>query len=405
MIKNKLLNTRGRVYLMRIISLILVILLISPLTGCWNAREINELGFVLSVALDKTDDGFKVTAQIAKPESYSKTPTGGSEKEKPFWIVSNTGKTIYEAVRNMASIAPRRIFWSQIKIILIGEELARSDIREIFDFFSRNPELRFRTWVAVSPGEAGELLKVVPIMEKDPSQNIEKLIEKTNLTGKASSIMLKDFLENYMNPYLNPVASRIILSEQDSKPVVKLEGACAFGDDKMVGWLDENETRGFLWIDNKIDGSIRVVNCPYDNLPVTFEIKKGKIKIKSDIVDGVPHYTIKVQASTKITEKACTTDFTFPDKIDRLEDALQSAIKDDIQSAVNAAFKLDTDILDFSGVLHRQHKNEWDKLSSNWPERFEKSKVEIVVKVKIPEVSLLAKSLVPIKKTPAGSFH
>lgn len=383
---------------MRIISLILVFLLAFPLTGCWNAREINELAFVMSIALDKADNGFKITAQIAKPETYSKTPSGsGTEKEKPFWLVSSTGKTIFEAVRNMSSISSRRIFWSHIKVIIIGEELARSDIREIFDFFSRNAELRFRTWIAVTPGEAGKILEAVPIMEKDPSQNIEKIIEKTNLTGKACGIMLKDFLEDYMDPYLNPVASRIILTTQNSKPTVKLEGASAFGDNKMADWLNENETRGFLWIKNEIDGSIRVVNCPYDNLPVTLEIKKGKTNFKSDIVNGIPHFTITAEASAKLTEKACTTEFADLQALHGLEETLASAIGEDIQSIVTASKNLDTDILDFSGILHREHKNEWKKLSPNWSQLFKKAEVKIIVKVKIPEISLLAKSLVPIK--------
>jgi spore germination protein KC len=385
---------------MRVISLILVILLVFSLTGCWNAREINELALVLSVALDKTDDGFKVTAQMAKPETYSKTPSGGgggAEKEKPFWIITGTGKTIFNAVRNMASISSRRIVWSHIKVIIIGEELAKNDIQEIFDFFSRNAELRFRTWIAVTPGEAGKILEIVPIMEKDPSLNIEKITEKTNLIGSACGIMLKDFLEDYMDPYLNPVTSRIVLTEQDSKPTVKLEGGTVFNDNKMVGWLQENETRGFLWIENKIDGSIRAVNCPYDGLLVTLEIKSGKTKFKSEIVKGIPHYTITAKATAKLTEKACLTEFTNPKALHDLEKTLASAIQDDIQSTVDAAQNLNSDFIDFSGILHRQHKKDWNKMSSDWTKLFKKAEVKIQVDVRIPEVSLLAKSLVPIK--------
>lgn len=384
----------------RMLAILIVLVLVLPLTGCWNAREINELAFVLSIGLDKSDDGYKVTAQIAKPETYSKTAMGGTsgtEKEKPFWLVSATGKTIFEAVRNMASVSSRRIFWSHIKVIILGEDLARNNVQEIFDYFSRNPELRFRTWIAVTPGEAGKILEVVPIIEKDPSQNIEKLMEHVNLTGKSSSIMLKDFLEDYLNPYLNPVAARIVLTDLNSKTIVKADGAAAFGDNKLEGWLDEKETRGFLWINNKIDSAIRVINCPYDNIPATLEIKNGKTKITSEIVNGILQFTIKVEASAKLTEKGCITEFTIPENLHGLEIALASAISDDITAIVSKAQSLNTDILDFSGVLHRQHKNEWDKLSKDWDKLFSKAKVKIEVKVKIPEVSLLAKSLVPNK--------
>jgi spore germination protein KC len=365
-------------------------------TGCWNAREINELAFVLSVALDKADNGFQVTAQIAKPELYNKTQSGGSggtEKEKPFWIVSATGKSIFEAIRNMTTISPRRIFWSHIKIIIIGEELARGNVQEIFDFFSRNPELRFRTWIAVTPGEAKKVVEIVPTMEKDPSLNIEKIIEKINLSGKAYSIMLKDFLEDYLETYINPVASRIIIVTEDNKPVIKLEGAAVFKDTQMTGWLNDTETRGLLWLENKISGSVKVVNCPYDGLPVTLEIKSGKANINSSIDRGVPTFTIRATATAKLTEKACSTQYTSPEALNKLEKSLEDSIREDIQAAVSAAQNLGSDIIDFSGALHRQHKEEWQKFTTNWPEIFSKAKVNIQVKANIPEVALLAKSL------------
>lgn len=392
--------TARRKYLVRILSLMMVSFLLFSQTGCWNAREINELAFVLSIALDKADSGFKVTAQVAKPEQYSKTPSGSAsstEKEKPFWIISGTGRTIFEAVRNMASISPRRIFWSHIKIIIIGEELAKSDIREILDFFSRNPELRFRTLVAVAPGKAADILEVVPTMEKDPSFNIEKIIEKVNLTGKGYRVMLKDFLEDYLEPNLNPVASKIILTSEESKSVVKVEGASVFDDTRLVGWLDETETRGLLWIENKISGSVRVVDCPYDGLPVTLEISQGKTKVKSTIDNGTPFFTITANATGKLTEKACTTYFTDPVELHELEKALASSISDDIKATVAAAQRYDSDFLDFSGVLHREHMNEWDKISANWPQIFSKVKYSIQVEVKIPEVSLLAKPVITTK--------
>lgn len=384
------------------VILIMVLFVLLTQTGCWNAREINELAFVLSIALDKADNGFKVTVQMAKPETYSKSTTGGMknvENEKPFWVVTSTGKTIFEAIRNMASVSSRRIFWPHIRIIIISEELARSNLLEIFDFFTRNPELRMRTWVAVTQGEAGKILEIVPMMEKDTSQNIEKIIDKATLTGKAYGIMIKDFLEDYLDPFSDPVASRIITTEIESKQTIKLEGACVFGSNNMLGWLNDSETRGLLWVKNKISGSIKVVNCPHDNLPVTVEIKKGKTNIKSYFSNGIPHFTIIVSAEGKVTEKGCSDDFRSPQSKHDLENVLASAISNDIQQTVNASRKFGSDFISLSRVLQRQHRNEWHKISSNWSEVLKNIQVTIEVKTKIPELSLLVKSLYPQKNS------
>lgn len=383
---------------MRKIAIVLVLIFSFLQTGCWNAREINELAFVLSIGIDKADDGFKITAQIASPETYSKTPSGNvaGEKGKPFWMVSSTGKTIFEAIRNMASISSRRIFWSHIKVIIISENLARSNTLEIFDFFSRNPELRLRTLVAVTPEDTGKLLEVVPTTDKDPAIYLEKIIENRNLTGKSYGIMLKDFLEDYLDPNVGPVTSRIILDKSKLKPDLKTSGAYVFDGDKLIAPLKEDNTRGLLWLRNKMNDSIMVVDCPYDDKPTTLEIKKAKSSLKSSLDNEVPRFTINVNVDAVLTEQSCLTDFNNREKLGELEKALAADIRKDIEATITTAKDLKIDFLGLSRIMHRQHRSEWHKISSKWNTLFRNTEVTIAVKVDINHVSL-AKPLEPIK--------
>ena len=397
MMKNNLINTKER-FQMRKKAVALILIPALLLTGCWDAREINELAFVLSVGLDKTNDGFKVTAQIASPETYSKTPSGtASQATKPFWIVTSNGKTIFEAIRNMASISSRRIFWAHIKVIVISEELAKTNIQEVCDFFTRNPELRLRTLVAVTPGKAGEVVQNVPEMEKDPASYLEKIIENKNLTGKSSSIMLKDFLQDYLNPHVGPVASRIIFDKSGKETVLKTSGAYVFDGNKLAGSLNEEQTRGLLWIKNKMKNSIMVVYCPDDNKPVTMEIKSAKSKMDCYLENKVPCFTIKVDINANITEQACLTDFNEDEKRYKLSKTLETAVRKDIETTIKTAKSMQVDFVDFSGVLHRQHKEEWHDISSDWNNIFPNSEVTIAVNVHINHVSL-AKPLEPMKE-------
>ena len=381
---------------MRKIAALLFLIPSLLLTGCWNAREINELGFVLSIGLDKTEDGFKVTAQMASPETFSKSQSGsGSSEKKPFLIVVSTGKTIFEAIRNMASISSRRIFWAHIKVIIISEELARSNTLEIFDFFSRNPELRLRTLIAVTPGEAGKLIQVEPEMEKDPAIYLEKIIENKSFSGKSYSIMLKDFLEDYLDPNVGPVTSRIILDKSKEKPVLKTNGAYVFDGHKVSASLNEKETRGLLWIKNKMKDSIMVVYCPEDNKPVTLEIKGAKSSCKSSLDNSIPHFIINVKVDASITEQACLTDFNDPQKLNELSKVLETAVYKDIQSTITTAKNLNIDFPGLSRIMHRQHKKEWYQVSSKWKNIFRDTEITINVKANINHVSL-AKPLEPI---------
>lgn len=380
---------------MRKIAFVLVIILSLLQTGCWNAREIDELGFVLSIGLDKSENGFKVTAQMASPQTYSKTSPGLPTKS--FWVVSSTGKTIFEAIRNMASISSRRIFWSHIKVILISEDIVKSNTIEIFDFFIRNPELRLRTLVAVTPGEAGKLLDITPVMEKDPGIYLEKIIQNKNLTGKSYNIMLKDFIQDYLDPNVAPVTSRLIIDKSKQVPVVKTSGAYVFTENNFPVPLSEQNTKGLLWIKKKMDDSIMVVNCPYDDQPTTLEIKKSKISFKSGLENDVPRFTVNVNATAILTEQSCLTDFNDMNKLEDLESSMEDAIRKDIQSTIAVAKDIQTDFLGLSYILHNQHKDEWHQISLKWNEIFKNSDITIVVKVDIPHISL-AKPLEPINK-------
>jgi spore germination protein KC len=371
-------------------------------TGCWNAREIDELAFVMGIALDKTQNNeIKVTVQIAKPDTHSKTPSGGGggpEKERPFWVASSTGKTIFEAIRNMAAFSSRRIFWSHIKVIIIGEELAKSDIIEIFDFFGRNPELRLRTWIAVAPGEAGKLMEVVPVMERDPALALERVIDHRNLTGKAYGIMLKDFLEDYLSPDVYPAASRIVLGESSGMPVLVLKGAAIFAEEKMAGWLDDQETRGLLWLKQRMRSSIMVVNCPFEGLPLSIEITGNKAKYTSQLEEGRVRFDIQVKTSGNLTEKSCLTDYNDPENLKVLETTLAEAVNADIQSTINAAQqRWGIDFLGLGQIAHQQHRKGWPEISGQWTNMFKETEISVLVDAEIPNVALFGRPLQPKK--------
>lgn len=66
---------------MVLLSLFILSLL---LTGCWNARELNELGLTLVVGLDLVDDKVLITAEVVNPtySQQSNTTTGQSSHVK-----------------------------------------------------------------------------------------------------------------------------------------------------------------------------------------------------------------------------------------------------------------------------------------------------------------------------------
>lgn len=162
----------------------------------------------------------------------------------------------------------------------------------------------------------------------------------------------------------------------------------------MAGWLDEKETRGLLWLKNKMHSTIMVIPCPMDNRPLSIEITEGKADYQSRISKQKMQVTVMVNAGGNLSEQACATDFSEPGNLRRLQTALASAINADIQAAVRAAQqKTGLDFLGFNHVFHHQHDKEWEKLADQWRQLFKKIQVSIRIETAVPRESLFAKPL------------
>ena len=125
-----------------------VLLILSVLlTGCWDRRELNELGITLALGIDKVEDEYQVTAQVVVPSEIStKSSTGRS----PVTLFHANGETVYEALRKLTKNSPRKIYPGHLRMLVIGEDLAEEGIGESLEFLSRDWELRSDFYVVIA---------------------------------------------------------------------------------------------------------------------------------------------------------------------------------------------------------------------------------------------------------------
>ena len=78
--------------------IILLIILLPLLTGCYNYRELNDLSIVTAMSIEKNNDLYKVTVQVVNPRK----DTDASKGNQPSFITYNkTSKSIQQALREM----------------------------------------------------------------------------------------------------------------------------------------------------------------------------------------------------------------------------------------------------------------------------------------------------------------
>lgn len=370
--------------------LLCIVLLITS-TGCWNRRELTTLAIVQALGIDRTENGqISIAAQILRPSQVK----GASVAEgKAVWVVTSTGETIFDAIRNASLKTTRKLFFPHNKVIIIGEEAARAGVIPLLDFLGRDPEVRRLSYIFIAQGKASPILQGVHEQENIPSHAIEGMAQATKSSSKLPKRNLKDFLGTLNSPTSSSILPGIILLDKNSEgksiKVVALDQTAIFKKDKLIGWFDGKETRGLLWILNEVKSGIIIVNSPKEEgKSVSLEITHSTSKIKPEITDGKLTITVEVKEEGNLAEQMSAVDLTHPDAFQELEIRQAAAIEDEINAALKKAQAWGVDIFKFGEEFHRKFPQEWSELEENWEEKFTELEVNVEVVAQLRQVGI-----------------
>ncbi|MCX7571172.1 Ger(x)C family spore germination protein [Tumebacillus sp. DT12] len=377
------------------------------MTGCLGSREIDDLAMVMAVGLDKGKEPgtIKVTAQIARPgdvRGQTGAPTAGTGQ--PIWTASAEGRSIFEAIRNLARYSSRRVFWAHNQVIVINEEVAREGVSEIIDFFSRNHELRMRTWVVVTEDEASHLITTKTGLEVIPGVSMDKLFRYSEIVAEAPRTDMRTLQAAYLSRTTHPVLARVspknrqisakANGEFGSNPQVELSGTAVFNRDKMVGWLSTKESHGLLWFVEHVESRVITLPCAGQReRSSTLEMKNAKFQVKPVYEKGKVEFDVRVKAMIDLVELGC------PDVEDQyvwMQQAEKEAadlLRGEIESVLEAAQKrYHVDFLELGKVFENHYPAEWRQMAQSWDDAFEKAQVRVTVEANINSPVLLHKA-------------
>lgn len=397
----------------RWIVVLLVAMVAITNSGCWNRRELDTLAVVMAFGIDraKEDGKIKLTVQVLNPGEIRAQAAGGASSHGDVWIFTSTGHTVFDAFRNATMQSERKLFISHNKIIVIGEEMARSGIRPLIDVFDRDPEPRRLSSFLVAKGEAKDIIEAEQELERIPAVTVENLVNAYGATSMAVKVTLHEFLKMLASKTTDPVASRIeIIAEEElekkeeqedsskggeagegnPKKRVRLTGAAVFRGDKLAGWLNRPETRGLNWILGRVKSGIIVVKSPKDETQyVSLEVIKASSKIIPGIEGGEVVITVEVEEEGNLGEQMSDAELTKPEAFRSLERRQAEVIENEIRSVLEKAQKeMGADIFGFGEAVHRKFPKEWRYLEKRWRDEFPELEVRIRVNASLQEVGL-----------------
>ncbi|WP_415783060.1 Ger(x)C family spore germination protein [Brevibacillus invocatus] len=329
------------------------------LTGCWDRREVNDIGFVIAMSIDKEGDGkYRLAVQVPLVSSLGgpSGEGGGTSGDKSFYVDSAVGKTIREAYGILQSRMSRLLYFAHYRVVILGEELARNGLSNPLDIVTRFPEHRLTSFVVITKGKGMDLLSAQPQFERFSGEALRELVKSVTIP-----VSMKDLAQmaNHkgLDPFL-PVFEPVQSHPKGKSKEVEAMGVAVFRKDKLIKILSRSDSVGLRWFQRYFNPFSMIVKLN-SNEWINTEVLRGETKIRPVIKQGRVHYDIHLKSSIVITENMTTLNFDNENSIDLMEKRVSEEIENKIKIILEHSKATKSDPIGLGMVLARHHPKTW----------------------------------------------
>jgi len=372
-----------------------LILLLPLLSGCYNYRELNELGITTAVSIDYKDNNFYVIAEVINP---IKQQDASSSNNSPFVNYNSSSSSLQDAFRKVVLESPRQLYAAQLEIIVLSEEVVNNHLEEVLEYFARDPEARTEIKIIVAKTEdSTKAITLQTLLTSLSSSNIIKSLDlQSKVLGMSYPVTLNELLNMYIDPYLEVVLPSMTLygnyeigdekeniTTSSPKAIVKIDGSTITKDNKILGYLDLEESKILNLINGKLKETIIKMNY-YDGY-IIFEPNRIKVSRELDIKNNI--IKINISGYSKTKEIQSNIDLKDPKEVEKLNKALNMELEKKITDTFNSIReKYGTDVFGFQELYYRTNYKYFKENCTNWYENiYPKIKLEVKANVRLYE--------------------
>lgn len=372
-----------------------LILLLPLLSGCYNYRELNELGITTAVSIDYKDNNFYVIAEVINP---IKQQDASSSNNSPFVNYNSSSSSLQDAFRKVVLESPRQLYAAQLEIIVLSEEVVNNHLEEVLEYFARDPEARTEIKIIVAKTEGStKAITLQTLLTSLSSSNIINSLDlQSKVLGMAYPVTLNELLNMYIDPYLEVVLPSMTLygnyeigdekeniTTSSPKAIVKIDGSTITKDNKILGYLDLEESKILNLINGKLKETIIKMNY-YDGY-IIFEPNRIKVSRELDIKNNI--IKINISGYSKTKEIQSNINLKDPKEVKKLNKALNMELEKKITDTFNSIReKYGTDVFGFQELYYRTNYKYFKENCTNWYEDiYPKIKLEVKANVRLYE--------------------
>ncbi len=392
-----------------IVLLLTLTVLLSGCSGDIKSLELKNRIVIQGIGLDKSENGLSVSFQTLNTD-VSSNPNSGSTPSEVVNYFTVESSSVSEALDKLAESTGMRAMISQNRIVVFGNELAKSGVSSFLDELVRDAESRETILLAVAEEKAEDVIYAKLGENVIPARKTEQIIESAEINFNIAEVEAYRFINTLGDSALSGFLPmlRVEKSEEKSsgssggsgggsdgssekkggeKDVIKVCSTAVFKEDKLITTVDSDITAGILWITDKVEKG-KFAFKTEDGYNVTADIVTSKTRIKTEVVNSRPQFTIKVNCSVVCSE---INDSVYSKKdtadIKKISQSAESEIKQYIENSIKKCIMEESaDVFGFSSRLKRCEPSFYKENVSDWNTSMKQTDYVTDISVKIKRV-------------------
>lgn len=381
----------------------LSVFLLVPLTGCWSSHEIEERSLGIGVALDKGKESMiekefdeqgggyarknliMSTYQLITPQVASSTTKQGGPQQKSYVNVSETGDSAFQMLRELSLRSDTPLTSPHMKVMVIGEALARSySLEQLVDQSLRDNDFRPSCLMFISKGRASDTLESKTAGEI-PAFRLSTMVENAYRTTRILPPMPLIKLESKIQSRSSFLLQNVVSANGE----IKFAGAGIIKGktNKMIGFLNEEELDGLTWITGKGKGGLVKSFDKKTGQLIVYEIESMKSHIQPHVKGNNISFDVHIESVGRLSESWMISGSSFNNQF--LQNAQKISEKKVKHLVRNVLEKMQTkykvDVAGFGNQLRIKRPRVWMRVKDNWDQTFSEVPINYDVKLTIKD--------------------
>ncbi|MCM3316742.1 Ger(x)C family spore germination protein [Rummeliibacillus stabekisii] len=350
--------------------LILLIMFIPLISGCWDSKEAERVFYIYGIGLDYKDGKYQIYTQIISFANIAKSDQPSNPETIQVEVGHASGKTDHEAFYNLYKSMDEELYWGHLSYIIFSEDLLKSgEMNSFINSFMRFYNTRYQTWVYSTKEPMNDVLLVEPILNKAIS--LSKLSDPLNSFKQDSTIeplKVRELILKLDEPgYEANIPSVSILENWETKKeknaVTNINGVSVVSPKEFKGNISGDKAKGLSWMNKETKRAELTIMLKDSESGakryITANGKVASLKVEPIVKRNSVFFDVKVKLEVELRG--------FQNNIEEKEvrKEVEKEVKKEIKDTFTAGLNINSDVFRLSEYLYRKDVNAWKKFESN----------------------------------------